>query len=60
MSGASILTVEELTILENQFFNSLDKIKLEKVGRIYKNEINCLKLKLGFKDDNSLNSTFVF
>ena len=53
MSGASTLTVEELTILENQSFNSLDKIKLEKVGRIYKNEINCLKLKLGFKDDNS-------
>ena len=47
---------DELNSLEQQLFNALDKIKVEKARRIFKEEINHLKVKLGIKNQkNPLN-----
>lgn len=47
MSGVCELSNEDLYALENSLFNSLDKLKFEKAGRVYKSEIQTLKQKLG-------------
>lgn len=49
LSGVDTMSSEEINILENQLFSALDKIKLEKARRIFKDEINSLKIKLGLR-----------
>jgi hypothetical protein len=49
MEGISEINNDEINNIENILFNALDKIKLEKARRIFKDEIISLKEKLGLK-----------
>jgi len=49
LTGIDEMSSEEINIVENQLFSALDKLKLEKARRIFKDEINSLKVKLGIR-----------
>ncbi|EAS02150.2 kinesin motor catalytic domain protein (macronuclear) [Tetrahymena thermophila SB210] len=52
MIGINDISNEEINNIENQLFSALDKLKLEKARRIFKDEINSLKIKLGLKQNS--------
>lgn len=49
MKGINELSNEEINNIESKLFSALDKLKLEKARRIFKDEINSLKIKLGMR-----------
>lgn len=53
MKGINDLSNEDINSMENKLFSALDKLKLEKARRIFKDEIISLKNKLGLKQNNN-------
>jgi len=52
--GINELSDDDITNLESVLFTAMDKIKLEKASRIYKDEIMDLKSKLSGKKGSKL------